>query len=181
MAVTVNDLREQVIRLEAVCEEYVRDKDDFYEIHRDAYQRICGTIVCDFVTSLLSTYSYLNGLGNMDSPNISIRDAYREIRKTLDSQSVIWRKCHQMVPNTTSEDVFDLLNNLNILRDLRNIPVHEAQWGGILRRLSQDVLETLVYLTALICSCIDSDLDYARYFDIALNVYEAMSVLVYDE
>ena len=29
MAVTVNDLREQVIRLEAVCEEYVRDKDDF--------------------------------------------------------------------------------------------------------------------------------------------------------
>ena len=86
-----------------------------------------------------------------------------------------------MVPNTTSEDVFDLLNNLNILRDLRNIPVHEAQWGGILRRLSQDVLETLVYLTALICSCTDSDLDYARYFDIALNVYEAMSVLVYDE
>lgn len=53
MAVTVNDLREQVIRLEAVCEEYVRDKDDFYETHRDAYQRIC-----DFVTSLLSTYSY---------------------------------------------------------------------------------------------------------------------------
>lgn len=181
MAVTVNDLREQVIRLEAVCEEYIRDKDDFYETRRDAYQRICGTIVCDFVTSLLSTYSYLNGLGNMDSPNISIRDAYKEVRKTLDSQSAIWRECHKMVPDTTSEDVFDLLNNLNILRDLRNIPVHEAQWGGILRRLSQDVLETLFYLTALICSCIDSDLDYARYFDIALNVYEAMSALVYDE
>lgn len=180
MLVTTVSLREQVTRLEAVCELYIRDKDVFYDTHKDAYERICGTIVCDFVSCFRSAYSYLNGLDNMTSSNISIKASYREIVRQLDASGKIWRECHKRVSNSVLDDMRDVHNNLNILRDLRNIPVHQAQWGGLLRTLSQGLFESIFYITALMDSCIEEELDYARCFDIALNVYGAMETLVYD-
>lgn len=84
------------------------------------------------------------------------------------------------MPNSVLDDMRDIHNNLNILRDLRNIPVHQAQWGGLLRTLSQGLFESIFYMTALMDSCIEEELDYTRCFDIALNVYDAMETLVYD-
>lgn len=180
MLVTAASLREHVTRLESVCELYIRDKDVFFDTHEDAYQRICGTIVCDFVSCFKSAYSYLNGIDNIESSNTSIKTSYRDIVTQLDASGKIWRECHKRVPNSILDDIYDTYNNLNILRDLRNIPVHEAQWGGLLRTLSQGVFESIFYMTALMGSCIEEKLDYTRYFDIALNVYDAMEALVYD-
>lgn len=155
MQVTLEALSTQVTRLEGVCDIYILEDNPYLDEHPDAYRRICGTLVCDFVSCFKSAYCFITGFDNMSVSSVSLDDMFKTLRKQQD------------------------INNM--IRDIRNLPVHEGKWEDIHRVLTFDTQEVLHYLVALIGSCIDEEMDYERYFDLAQNVYSAMEALVYKE
>lgn len=181
MQVTLEALSTQVTRLEGVCDIYILEDNPYLDEHPDAYRRICGTLVCDFVSCFKSAYCFITGFDNMSVSSVSLDDMFKTLRKQQDINNMIRDKCHTMHKKSEIESVGAMFNELHILRDIRNLPVHEGKWEDIHRVLTFDTQEVLHYLVALIGSCIDEEMDYERYFDLAQNVYSAMEALVYKE